>query len=62
MRKKARKRAKSNPKAVELVESSYQPTKAEKEEEFSIEATLGQLADAVLQPVEIVWKERPEGR
>ena len=49
-----------NPKSrtVELVHSSYQPTKAEKEEEFNLKVPgetpldrMGKLARAVLRPV-----------
>lgn len=49
-------------KPVTLVRSSYQPTKAEKEEpvEFPEGTTPDELAEAVVQPVNIDWKHRPE--
>ena len=53
---------KHTPKTVELVSRDYQPTKAEKEEEFKVEATLEQLTDAVLKPVKIRWTDKPRNR
>ena len=34
------------PKTVEMVKSTYQPTKAEKEEEFRVEGSMEEIADA----------------
>ena len=48
--------------AVELVRSDYQPTKSEKEEPFKIDATLEQLTDAVVQPANIRWIDKPRRR
>ena len=47
---------------VSLVRSSYQPSKAELEKpvEFPDDLTPDELAEAVVQPVEIDWKVRPE--
>ncbi len=47
---------------VTLVESSYQPKKAEVEEDFSFPAdmTPDDLAKLVMQPVDIKWVPRPE--
>lgn len=47
---------------VALVRSEYQPSKAELEEavEFPDDLTPDELATAVMQPVEIDWKDRPE--
>ena len=60
-----------NPKSrtVELVHSSYQPTKAEKEEEINLnvpgEASLdrmAKLARVVLRPVKPRWIRKPRNR
>ena len=60
-----------NPKSrtVELVHSSYQPKKAEKEEEINLkvpgEASLdrmAKLARAVLRPVKPRWIKKPRNR
>ena len=53
---------KPKPKTVELVKSSYQPTKAEKEEEIQINATLDELVEAAVQPVNIRWIDKPRNR
>ena len=47
---------------VTLVRSSYQPSKKELETpvEFPDDLTPDELAEAVVQPVEIDWKDRPE--
>ena len=47
---------------VPLVRSSYQPSKKELEEavEFPDDLTPDELATAVVQPVEVDWKDRPE--
>lgn len=47
---------------VTLVRSSYQPSKKELEKpvEFPDDLTPDELAEAVVQPVEIDWKDRPE--
>ena len=49
-------------KEVTLVESSYQPTKAELEEEFAFPEgmTPDDLARLVTQPVNINWVKKPE--
>ena len=46
---------------VDLVRSSYQPSKAELEEpiEFPEGTTPEDLARAVMEPVKINWKHRP---
>ena len=49
-------------KTVELVQSDYQPTKAEKEEEFRTKASMEEIADAVLSPVNIRWIDKPRNR
>ena len=47
---------------VTLVRSSYQPSKAELEKpiEFPDELTPDELAEAVVQPIDIKWRNRPE--
>ena len=49
-------------KTVTLVRFSYQPSKAELEEEvtFPDDLTPDELATAVVQPVDIKWRNRPE--
>ena len=49
-------------KTVEIVDSTYQPTKAEKEEEFQTSASVEQMADALLRPVSIRWIDKPRNR
>ena len=49
-------------KTVELVRTSYQPTKAEKEERFATDARFEEIVDAVLSPVDIRWIDRPRNR
>ena len=60
---------KSRSKTVELVKSTYQPTKAEKESiesdlvsEVPEGATLEQLAKALLRPVNVRWIDQPRKR
>ena len=50
------------PKTVEMVKSTYQPTKAEKEEEFRVEGSMEEIADALLQPIKIRWIDKPRNR
>ena len=54
----------SKPRTVEPVRSSYQPTKAEMEEEWDAPEglTLEQITKAVLQPVRIRWVDKPRSR
>ena len=49
-------------KPVTLVRSSYQPSKAEQEEpvEFPEGMAPDDLAEAVVQPVAVTWKDRPK--
>lgn len=49
-------------KPVTLVRSSYQPSKAELEKplEFPEGTTPDDLAEAVVQAVDVTWKPRPE--
>ena len=39
---------KPKPKTVELVKSEYQPTKAEQKEELRVDASMEEIADAIL--------------
>ena len=50
------------PKTVEMVKSSYQPTKAELEEDLRADASMEQIADALLSPVKIRWIDKPRNR
>ena len=56
--------AKPKPKPVprvSLVRSTYQPSKAEKEEEVEFpEGTPEDLAKAVVRTVDVDWKRRPD--
>ena len=48
---------------VEIVNPSYQPSKADREEEFDVPAmTLEEAARRVLEPVEVRTIPRPRGR
>ncbi len=55
-------RPKPKRRPVTLVRSSYQPSKKELAEpvEFPEETTTDDLAEAVVQPVDVTWKPRPE--
>ena len=55
-------RKQKKPKTVELVRSPYQPTKSEKGEEFQADASIEQMADALLRPVNIRWIDKPRNR
>jgi hypothetical protein len=61
--------AKKKPRTIELVKSTYQPTKAEKEEKIRLdvpgETTMDRmrnLAIAIRGPVNIRWISRPRTR
>ena len=45
---------------VEIVRSDYQPSKAELEEDMSIDATFEDLMQVAVQPVEIRYIPRPK--
>ena len=47
---------------IELVKDSYQPTKAELEQDMRVEADFEELARALVQPVNIRWIDRPRNR
>ena len=53
---------KSKTKTVELVKSEYQPTKAEQKEEFRVDASMEEIADAILSPVNVRWTDKPRNR
>ena len=48
------------PRTVEIVRSDYQPSKADLEEDVSIDASFDDLAQAVMEPVEIKYTPRPK--
>ena len=54
--------SKRKPKTVELVRTSYQPTKAEKRERFRTTASFEEAVDALLSPVNARWIDRPRNR
>ena len=54
--------SKGRAKTVELVRSAYQPTKAEQEEKVRANASMEEIADAVLSPVNVRWINRPRNR
>ena len=45
---------------VEIVRSGYQPSKAEMEEDMSIDGSFEELAQVVTEPVEIKYIPRPK--
>ncbi len=48
------------PRTVEIVRSDYQPSKAELEEDMSIDASFEELMQSVAEPVEIKYIPRPK--
>ena len=48
------------PREVELLHPSYQPSKAELEEDLRIDATPEELIRAVVQPVKVRYVRRPK--
>ena len=59
---------KKEPKTVELVKSTYQPTKAEMEDKVTmdhqgtVKERMEGLADGLLQPIKPRWIDRPRSR
>lgn len=51
---------KPQPREVEVVKSSYQPSKAELEEDLRVDATFEEAVDALTKPVSIRYIERPK--
>ena len=51
---------KQEPRPVEMVRSDYQPSKAELEEDVSIDASFEELMQAAVEPVEITYIPRPK--
>ena len=56
------------PRTVELVKSTYQPTKAEMDEKFkmdhpgTVRERMAALAKGLLQPIKTRWIDRPRSR
>ncbi len=50
------------PVTVELVKHTYQPTKAELEEEFPVDVSFEELTKAMVQPIKVRWIDRPRKR
>ena len=49
-------------KTVELVKSSYQPTKAEMNEEFEVNASMEDVGKALMQTIKPRWIDKPRKR
>ena len=47
---------------VELVKSSYQPTKAELKEKAVVDGSLEQIAQTILRPIKPRWIKKPRNR
>ena len=56
------KHRKLKPRKLKLVKSSYQPSKAELEEDVRVDAAFDELIGVMLQPVKIEWIDKPEKR
>ena len=56
------KRQQPKPRKVKLVKSSYQPSKVELQEEVKLDCSFDELFQAMFQPVDVEWIERPEKR
>ncbi len=54
--------APKKPRVVEIVLSDYQPSKAELEEDVSLDASFEDLMQAVMEPVAIKYIPRPKNR
>ena len=50
------------PREVEIVHSSYQPTKAELEEDIRVDATFEEAVQALVSPVRIRYVKRLKAR
>ena len=55
-----KKPAPKKPRTVEIVRSDYQPSKAELEEDMSIDASFEELMQSVAEPVAIKYIPRPK--
>ena len=52
----------AEPPVIELVHPSYQPSKAELEEDLRVDATFEEAVQALAQPVKIRYVRRPRAR
>ena len=52
-------KTKQKKRKVKIVDSSYQPSKAELNEDMRVQATFEEAIDALVKPVEIEYVERP---
>ena len=50
----------SQPREVEIVNSDYQPTAAELNEDMRVDATFDEAVDALTKPVKIRYIDRPK--
>ena len=53
---------KTKSRTVELVHSSYQPTKAELSEKIVVDGSLEQIAQKILRPIKPRWIKKPRHR
>ena len=51
---------KPKPREVEIVQSDYQPSKAELEADMRVDATFEEAVDALTRPVRIRYVDRPK--
>ncbi len=51
--------SKTKPRDVEIVSSDYQPSKKELEEDMRVDATFEEAVDALTQPVNVRYIDRP---
>ena len=65
----SKQKSNNNPRTVELVKSSYQPSKAEMEEEFAVEVPgetveerMANLGRAITRTVGVRWIDKPRSR
>ena len=57
------KQEKNKPKTIEVVHSTYQPTKAELQQTNKpISASFEEVAKAMVQPVKVRWIDKPRDR
>ena len=50
------------PPVVELMHPSYQPSKADLEEDLRVDATFDEAVQALVRPVEVRYVKYPKGR
>ncbi len=53
---------KPQPRAIDVVDPSYQPSRAELREDLRINATFEELTKAVIQPARVRYVKTPKGK